>query len=109
MEAPVSRLGAGQSRRVDTIDLSNFPAIGVAAELVGLRVAISAPTIQRIAHFADLPGAAFGQLQRRQGGNSHCSTFRCRRAIQMAVVFSFAAEFGHRESSRSALCLRLAA
>jgi len=45
---------------MNAVDLSNFPAVGVPAELVGLCVAICAPSIKRFAHFADLLGPAFG-------------------------------------------------
>ena len=59
---------------MDTIDLVDLPAVGVPAELVGLCVAISAPAIQRFAHFADLLGASFGKLKR---GQAHFILWRC--------------------------------
>ena len=57
-KATIARMTRRQPRGVDAVDLGDFAAIRVAAEFVGLRIAICAPLIQRFAHFADLPGAA---------------------------------------------------
>ena len=63
-KASIARMTWREPGGMNAVDLSNFPAVGVPAELVGLCVAISAPAIKRFAHFADLLGASFGKLKR---------------------------------------------